>query len=55
MKQKSGSEEQIEKDIVRTFPNNIYFQKDNSGYYSMFKVLSAYSNLNEMIQNQEKK
>ena len=43
------SEQQISKDIVRTFPTNPYFQKDNSGYYSMFKVLSAYSNLDEMM------
>jgi len=55
MKQKTEIEEQISKDIVRTFPNNIYFEKNNSGYYSMFKVLSAYSNLNEMVKNQEQR
>lgn len=35
------AEEQIRKDIVRTFPNN-------SGCHSMYKVLSAYSNLTDM-------
>lgn len=39
-------------DIVRTFPNNPYFEKNNSGYYSMFKVLCAYSNLNNLIEDQ---
>ena len=41
MKLQSSTEEQIRKDIVRTFPNN-------SGCHSMYKVLSAYSNLKEM-------
>lgn len=40
--------DQISKDIVRTFPKNPYFSKDNLGYYCMFKVLSAYSNLSQV-------
>jgi hypothetical protein len=34
---------------VRTFPNNEYFELNNSGYFSMFRVLAAYSNLNDMM------
>lgn len=55
IKQSPEIEEQIAKDIVRTFPNNIYFQKNNCGYFAMFKVLSAYSNLNELSKEQEEK
>lgn len=51
---KKETEEQICKDIVRTFPNNIYFERNNSGYYSMFKVLSAYSNLDEFAHDLRK-
>lgn len=43
-----ATEEQIWKDIVRTFPNNTFFDKNRSGYYSMYKVLAAYSNLDEV-------
>ena len=46
---KKTTDEQIRKDIVRTFPNNEYFELNNSGYFSMFKVLAAYSNLNDMM------
>lgn len=46
---KKATDEQIRKDIVRTFPNNEYFELNNSGYFSMYKVLAAYSNLNEMM------
>lgn len=49
MQVNKGTEEQILKDIARTFPNNDYFDRQNSGFYSMFKVLCAYSNLDEMI------
>ena len=55
IKQSEENVEQISKDIVRTFPNNIFFQKNNCGYYSMFKVLSAYSNLNEYAKDNEEK
>lgn len=47
------TEQQIFKDIVRTFPNNPYFQKDNSGYHAMFKVLSAYSNLDGLMSSRK--
>ncbi|CAI2383450.1 unnamed protein product [Moneuplotes crassus] len=48
MKIEESIEEQIQKDIVRTFPNN-------SGCHSMYKVLSAYSNLTEMKDNSRKR
>jgi hypothetical protein len=55
IKVNKNEEDQISKDIVRTFPNNIFFNKNNSGYYSMFKVLSAYSNLEELMAKQNMK
>jgi len=47
--------DQISRDIVRTFPNNSYFSKDNTGYFAMLKVLSAYSNLDELMTQQKDK
>lgn len=49
-----NTEQQICKDIVRTFPSNMYFERNNSGYYSMYKVLAAYSNLDEITNRQSK-
>ena len=48
MEIEKATEEQIRKDIVRTFPNN-------SCTHSMYKVLSAYSNLTEMKNDSRKR
>ncbi|CAI2383088.1 unnamed protein product [Moneuplotes crassus] len=48
MEIEKATEDQIRKDIVRTFSNN-------SGCHSMYKVLSAYSNLTKMQNDRLKK
>ena len=42
-------DEQIKKDLTRTFPDNSSFQYGNNNYNKLYHVLTAYSNFNKNI------
>ena len=42
-------DEEITKDLSRTFPNNILFRKESQNSKKLFNVLKAYSNFNKKI------
>lgn len=46
---KSIYNDNIIKDLTRTFPNDITFNKNSLGYYKLFNILTIYSNFNKQI------
>ena len=46
---KSNYNEDIIKDLTRTFPNDNTFNKNSLGYYKLCNILTAYSNFNKQI------
>ena len=46
---KSFYNENIIKDLTRTFPNDKKFNKNSSGYNKLYNILTAYSNFNKKI------
>ena len=46
---KSIYNEDIIKDLTRTFPNDNTFNKNSLGYYKLCNILTAYSNFNKQI------
>ena len=42
-------DEEIKKDLTRTFPENYSFQYGNSNYNKLYHILTAYSNYNKKI------
>ena len=46
---KSIYNENIIKDLPRTFPNDSTFNKNSLGYYKLYNILTVYSNFNKQI------
>lgn len=46
---KSPYDEEIRKDLSRTFPNDNSFKRGNKNYIKLYHILSAYSNYNQSI------
>jgi len=46
---KSIYNENIIKDLPRTFPNDSTFNKNSLGYYKLYNILTSYSNFNKQI------
>ena len=46
---KSIYNENILKDLPRTFPNDSTFNKNSLGYYKLYNILTSYSNFNKQI------
>ena len=46
---KSIYNENIIKDLTRTFPNDKTFNKNSLGYYKLYNILTSYSNFNKQI------
>ena len=49
LKHSDNYDEEIKKDLLRTLPKNILFQKGSNNYKKLFNVLKAYSNYNKKI------